>query len=581
MMHAVPIHSVRSSRTLVSISPTFVREIAVVGPGIIGMPIAALLANADLWASDGTPARVTVVQRASKSSGWKVGAINAGRSPIGRREPALDELVAQGAGSGRLRATTEYRDIRNADVVLVCVQTDRHAMGPDYDSLRGALHGVAESLKHRSEPSLPLVVIESTLAPSTMLTMVRDLFAEHEMEDGRDIVLANSPSRAMPGTMVERVAAGDKLIGALSPRSAQQVACVYDRIVRTGTLHCTNSMTAEVVKTLENAFRDVRIAYAAEVVRYCDANDLDFFAVRRRVDARLAQERGSKEASGGGLLVPTVGVGGHGLPKDGVLLWWRALEAGVNPAHSLILEARRINDEAPAQVVALTERFTGSVRNREVALLGVAYRADSSDARNSPTLVLARHLLDRGATVRLHDPHVSAADAHLLAAGLGGHFHRDMADALATAEVVIVCVAHGEYLAGGARWLPHAQRLRTVIDACNAYRASELATIVVRYGGIGRGIRTPSGAHIDAVVAGLGAVAQGVANEAAMLVELLNAHYASTAFDRVDFAEVQRLAATCFTGCEILDPASVPPVKRLDGFRSRLVACALGASTPG
>ena len=473
MTHARPITSARSMRSLVSISPTFVREIAVVGPGIIGMPMAALLANAELWASDGTPTRVTVVQRASKSSGWKVGAINAGRSPIGRLEPALEELVAHGAGSGRLRATTEYRDIRNADIVLVCVQTDRHVMGPDYESLRDALHSVAGALLHRTEPSLPLVVIESTLAPSTMLTIVRDLFAEHELEDGRDLLLANSPSRAMPGAMVDRVAAGDKLIGALSPRSAQQAASVYARIVRTGTLHCTNSMTAEVVKTLENAFRDVRIAFAAEVVRYCDAHDVDFFALRRSVNARLAREAGTSKAPCGGLPVPTVGVGGHGLPKDGVLLWWRALEEGINPAHSLILEARRINDEAPAQVVALTERFSGPVRNREIALLGVAYRADSNDARNSPTLVLARHLIDRGAIVRLHDPHVSAVDPYLLHAGLGGHFHRDMADALATAEVVVVCVAHGEYLAaGGARWLPHAQRLRTVIDACNAYRAA-------------------------------------------------------------------------------------------------------------
>jgi UDP-N-acetyl-D-mannosaminuronic acid dehydrogenase len=577
-MHARSINSAPSRRTPASLAPTFVREIAVVGPGIIGMPMAALLANAELWASDGTPARVTVVQRASTSSGWKVGAINAGRSPIGRLEPALDELVAQAAGSGRLRATTEYRDIRNADIVLVCVQTDRHGMRPDYDSLRDALHSVAESLAQRTETSMPLVVIESTLAPSTMLTVVRALFAEHHLQDGRDLLLANSPSRAMPGSVVDRVATGDKLIGALSPQSAHQVASVYARIVRTGTLHCTNSMTAEVVKTLENAYRDVRIAFAAEVVRYCDANDVDFFAVRQRVNARLAQECGAKDAPCGGLLVPGVGVGGHGLPKDGVLLWWRALEQGINPAHSLILEARRINDEAPAQVLALTERFSGSVRNREIALLGVAYRADSSDTRNSPTIALAKHLLERGAIVRMHDPHVSAADEHLMRAGMGAHFHRDMADALVAAEVVVVCVAHREYLAGGTRWLPHAQRLRTIIDACNAYRASEMATTVVRYGGIGCGFRKPSGAHIDAVVSSLAAIAQGMANETAMLVELLNDRFAARAFDLVEFGEVQRLAATYAPGCEIVAPGPVPHVRRFEGSTSRLVACALAAS---
>ena len=85
--------------------PVYLREIAVVGPGVVGLPMAALLASAELWAPDGMPTRVTVVQRASTTSGWKVGAINAGRSPIGMLEPGIDELVAHGAGSGRLRAT--------------------------------------------------------------------------------------------------------------------------------------------------------------------------------------------------------------------------------------------------------------------------------------------------------------------------------------------------------------------------------------------------------------------------------------------------------------------------------------------
>jgi UDP-N-acetyl-D-mannosaminuronic acid dehydrogenase len=574
MMHARSIDSARSSRTQASTNPTFVREIAVIGPGTIGMPVAALLANAELWAPDGSPTRVVVVQRASTSSGWKVGAINAGRSPIGALEPALDGLVAQGAGSGRLRATTEYRDIRNADVVIVCVQSERKGMGPDYTALLEALHGVAEALTLRSVDSRALVVIESTLAPSTMLTEVRALFASHGLEEGRDVMLANSPGRAVSGQVVECVVAGDKIIGALSSDAAQRTAMLYGRIVR-GALHCTNSMTAEVVKTLENAVRDVRIAYAAEVARYCDAQDVDFFALRRRVNARLALDHVASATRHGELMVPTVGVGGRGLPKDGVLLWWRALEAGENPAHSLVLEARRINDESPAQLLALIERVSGRVRGRSIALLGVAYRPDSSDARCSPTLALARQLIDRGAEVSLHDPHVSAADHHLMNAGLAGCFHRDPADALATAEVAVVCVAHREYLDGGERWLPHAQRLRTVVDACNAYRASQIATPAVRYGGLGRGLRRPSGAHVDAVVAGLEAVMQGMANEAARLVELLNARYATDPFSVVDFDEVRRLAATGRMGCGLAAPGPVPVVRPFEEFASRLVACAV------
>ena len=555
----------------------FVREIGVVGPGMIGLPMAALLASAELWSPDGEPTRVTVVQRASQRSGWKVGAINAGRSPIGGLEPALDELVAQGAGSGRLRATTQFSDIRNADAVLVCVQTDRKGMSPDYTHLLEALHGVATALRQRSVGSVPLVVIESTLAPTTMQTIVRPLFAQHGLEEGRDVLLAHSPSRLTRGGVVERIAATDKVIGALSPETAPRLAAIYSRIVTRARLHHAGATTAEVVKTLENASRDVRLAYAAEVARYCDARDIDFFTVRRRVNARLAAESGASAAPCGGLLVPTVGVGGHSLPKDGVFLWWRALESGAVPAHSLILEARRINDESPAQVLALVERFSGSVNGRSIALLGVAYRADSDDARHSPTLALAQQLAARGAQVSLHDPHVSAADLNLLSSGLAGRFHRDLADALATAEVVVVCVPHQQYLRGGKRWLPHAQRLRSVIDACNAYRAAEMASTMVRYAGIGRGFRRPSGELIDGVVAGLHAVMRAVGNETAMLVNQLNERFPSDDFGRVRLDEVRMLTACCVSRCNVARSEPIAPVAIVDGFRSRLVACAVDA----
>ena len=557
--------------------PVFVREIAVIGPGYVGLPMAALLATAELWAPDGTPTRVTVVQRPSASSGWKVGAINAGRSPIGALEPAIGDLVAQGAGSGRLRATTQLGDIRDADAVLVCVQTERKGNGPDYSHLLEALHGVATALRQRTAASVPLVVIESTLAPTTLQSVVRPLFAQHGLEEGRDVLLAHSPIRLTRGSIVERIASSDKLIGTLSPEAGPRLAAIYSRIVTRGMLHCTTAATAEIVKTLENASRDVRLAYAAEVARYCDANDVDFFDLRRRVNARLAAESGASAAPCGGLLVPTVGVGGHSLPKDGPLLWWRALERGAVPAHSLILEARRINDESPAHVLGLVERFSGSVAGRSVALLGVAYRADSDDARHSPTIALAQLLLARGASVSLHDPHVSAVDRDLLRSGLAGVFHRDLADALATAEVVVVCVAHHQYLRG-KRWLAHAQRARSVFDACNAYRASDVASTVVRYSGIGRGLRRPSGALIDAVTTGLQTVMRGVGNEAAMLVEQINEAFARDGSTRVDLADVRRLAACCVSRCDVGGPAPVSPPPSVDGFRSRLVACAVGAA---
>jgi UDP-N-acetyl-D-mannosaminuronic acid dehydrogenase len=554
--------------------PVYLREIAVIGAGVVGVPLAALFAAAELWAPDGKPTRVTLVQRASSSAGWKVGAINAGRSPVGGLEPALDELVAQGAGGGRLRATSDLADVRDADVVIVCVQTGRRGMAPEYGHLLDALHGVAGALRQRTVGSVPLVVVESTLAPTTMQTVVRPLFAQHGLEEGRDLFLAHSPNRLVRGAVAERFAATDKLVGAFAPEASRRLAGIYGRIVTRGTLHCTDPTTAEVVKTLENAARDVRLAYAAEVARFCDERDVDYFSVRRRVNALLAAD-GVPRC--GGLLVPTVGVGGEGLPRDGIYLWWRALEAGVNPARSLVLEARRINDESPAQVLALVERCSGAVAGRSIALLGVAYRANSDDARNSPTLALAGLLAARGAHVSLHDPHVAAADHALLRSGLAGRFHRDLAEALATAEVVVLCVAHEHYLRDGGRWLQHAQRLRTVVDACDGYHASQIASTAVRYAGIGRGIAMPSAPLVAAIAAGLRAVERGLANEAAMLLERIGARLGADAHDRFDLAAVQRLTACCVSRCELGEPGRVERVPAVDGFHSRLVACAVDA----
>ena len=385
-----------------------VGKIAVVGPGIVGMPMAALLAHAKICEGSDSPAHVTVIQRNSATSGWKVDAINAGRSPIGGVEPDLERIVAEAVAAGLLSASHGYVAARDADVILICTQTDKLGLAPDYGPLFEALEGIARELAQRPPGNVPLIVFESTLAPSTMATLVRDFFAERGLVEGRDVLLGNSPNRVMPGRLVERVANSDKLVAGLHPDTPGLIERLYRRIVTRGTLHPTNSMTAEVVKTLENAYRDVRVAYASEVARHCDAHDIDFYALRDQVNAALQQQDDASAdpnaVPSGGLLVPTVGVGGHCLPKDGILLWWRALEAGLPTAQSLILESRRINDDSPAQTLALAERRFGSLEGRSVALLGTAYRFNSEDTRNSPTLTLARLLLDRGARVAIHDP---------------------------------------------------------------------------------------------------------------------------------------------------------------------------------
>jgi UDP-N-acetyl-D-mannosaminuronic acid dehydrogenase len=558
-----------------------VEKIAVVGPGIVGMPMAAMLAHARIREGSDRPAHVTVVQRDSRTSGWKVRAINEGRSPIGGIEPDLDRIVAESVAAGLLDATHDVQTVADADVILVCVQTDKKGFGPDYGPLMDSLEGIATALRRKPAGNVPLVVFESTLAPSSMATIIRSHFAAHGLVEGRDVLLGNSPNRVMPGRLVERVATSDKIVAGLHPLTPRLIERLYSRIVTGGTLLETNSMTAEIVKTLENAYRDVRIAYSAEIARFCDEQDFDFFAVRDEVNALLAQsDQASSDPNAvpsGGLLVPTVGVGGHCLPKDGILLWWRAIESGKDTSRSLILAAREVNDASPAETIALAERHFGSLAGRTIAVMGAAYRFNSEDTRNSPSLVLARLLIERGCTVTVHDPFVKPDDQNLLKFGLERHFTSDLQVALADASCAFFCTGHREYTDQLRRILALAPRLDAVVDACNLYRREDFVGRDIGYAGIGRGRQKAPTAFVDFVSRGFQAVERGVANEVLSLVEFLNARYADGPFNRVRFDDVRRIAGTCVTGCRVAEPSPAGPPVDWFSFESRLADVAAGA----
>ena len=555
------------------------KKIVVIGPGIVGMPMAALLAHARLREGSDEPAKVLVLQRNSRNSGWKVDAINSGRSVIGGVEPGLDDIVADAVRAGVLSASHDYSKGADADMVLVCVQTDKDGFGPDYGPLFEALEDLAVALKKRPAGNIPVICFESTLAPSSMTTLVRDFFAKHGLIEGKDILLGNSPNRVMPGRLVERVAASDKLVAGLHPLTPKLIQRIYSRIVTGGKLHPTNSMTAEVVKTLENAYRDVRIAFAAEVVRYCDANDIDFFALRDAVNARLSQSDAASASAtavpSGGVLVPTTGVGGHCLPKDGILLWWRMIESGADTSHSLILESRKINDDSPAQIIKLAEKAIGKIDGKRIALLGTAYRFDSEDTRNSPTLYLAKLLLERKCTVAIHDPYVKGDDQNLRKFALTEYFTNDMAKALDKAEVVFVCTGHAAYVKALADIKRLASSATLLVDGANTFKRGDFASGKLKYVGIGRGTRQPSEALVKEIEKRFRDMEAGVGNELTSLIAFLNGRYAADKFNQVQFSEVQRIAATCPTGCAIADPGTVRKPAAFEGFSSKLVACAV------
>ncbi|MDX9942524.1 MAG: nucleotide sugar dehydrogenase [Bacteroidales bacterium] len=554
-----------------------VEKIGVVGPGIVGMPMAALLASARIKIGTTAPARVVVIQRNSKNSGWKTQAINEGRSVIGGIEPGLDAITAQAVKDGILSASHDFEALSEADVILVSVQTDKKGFEPDYGPLFGALEGLALALKKKPPHKIPLLVFESTLAPTTMDTLIRNHFKKHGLEEGKDILLGNSPNRVMPGRLVERVSKSDKLAGGLHPQTPNLIEKLYNHIVTEGTLHKTNSLTAEIVKTLENAYRDVRIAFSAEIVRYCDKHDIDFFGLRDVINERMAQsDNASKDPNAvpsGGLLVPMLGVGGHCLPKDGILLWWRNIEAGKDTSNSLIINSRDINDASPVLTFRQAEKTFGSLKGKRIALLGVAYRFNSEDTRNSPTLTLANYLRDEGISYILHDPYVKPQDQNLLKYNQENFFTRDLGEALKGADVVIMCTAHKEYMDRMAT-IRNTPGLSGLMDACNIYPPAEFAEAPFAYTGIGRGRKPASEEFTRFVFESFRAMERGLARELLQLIEFYNKHFAFDEYNKVDFKVVQKLARTCGTGCEIADPEKVDDVPEYKGFKTRLAECA-------
>jgi UDP-N-acetyl-D-mannosaminuronic acid dehydrogenase len=551
-----------------------IEKIGVIGPGIVGMPMAAMLANAKIKIGTDQPAKVVVVQRASINSGWKVDSINNGKSVIGGIEPELDDITGEAVKAGLLSASSDFSVLSDADVILVSIQTDKKdGFEPDYGPMFGGLEKLAEALQKKPANKIPLVIFESTLAPTTMDTLFREHFKKYGLEEGKDILLGNSPNRVMPGRLVERIRESDKLAGGLHPETPKLIAKLYKHIVTKAQVFQTNSLTAEIVKTLENAYRDVRIAFSTEIVRYCDNNNISFYKVRDKVNSLLAQSDNATSdpnaVPSGGLLIPMLGVGGHCLPKDGILLWWRNMQKGNDTTPSLILASRLINDDSPAFTFKQAEKTFGNLKDKKIALLGVAYRFNSEDTRNSPTLALANYLRENKVSYIMHDPYVKEDDQNLLKYNQQENCTQDINKALNGADFIFMGTAHKEYI-DNFDVITSYKNVQGVMDACNIYSSQQFNGKQIKYAGIGRGTNEPENNFVDFVYQSFRTMEKGLAHELQGLINFYNTNYAYDEYNKVKFDDVQRLAKTCSTGCEIANAEPTGNIPEYNGFSSIL-----------
>ncbi|MGD2104483.1 MAG: nucleotide sugar dehydrogenase [Anaerolineae bacterium] len=414
-------------------------HIAIIGLGYVGLPLATAFAKGGF--------RVTGVDIDSR----KVDAITAGESYIA---DVPDDELGPHAESGRLTATLDYDAVREADAVFICVPTPYDAQrAPDLSFIRSASH----SIKSRLKPG-QLVVLQSTTYPGTTEEVVLPVLEESGLEAGKDFFLAFSPERIDPGNTRWTAYNTPKVVGGFTPQCTELAAALLQQMG--AVVHSVSSPhAAELTKLLENTFRAVNIALVNELALLSERMDIDLWEV---IEAAETKPFGFMP------FYPGPGVGGHCIPVDPYYLFWKAREYDF---YTKFIElAAEVNEAMPHHVVELVTAGLSQdglpLKGAEVLVLGVAFKPDVDDARNSPARRVIELLLRRGAVVGYHDPYVPRFNVG------DDVFHRESVElksvgleyeVLDSADCVVIVTGHRcvDY----QRVVDKATR---VVDTCNA-----------------------------------------------------------------------------------------------------------------
>ncbi|MDR7545146.1 MAG: nucleotide sugar dehydrogenase [Armatimonadota bacterium] len=411
-------------------------NVAVAGLGYVGLPLAVEVARAgfQVCGIDVDPNRVERIRQ--------------GESYIG--DVPADRLAALVA-EGRLSARTDYGGVADADVILICVPTPlTRSKEPDLSFVAAAVREVA----HRLRPE-QLVVLESTTYPGTTQELVRPALEAGGLRVGRDFYLAFSPERIDPGNRRHAYRDIPKVVGGVTPACTDLACRFYSHIVRQ-VVPVSSSTVAEMVKVYENVFRNVNIALVNELTLLCDRMGLDVWEI---IEAAATKPYGFMPFS------PGPGVGGHCIPVDPYYLAAKAREYDF---HVRFIElAAAVNDSMPYYVRSRTVAALGArgkaLAGSRVLVLGVAYKKDVADARESPALKILELLERGGAQVSYHDPLVP----EVTLANPGGTLRSvPLTDeAIAEADCVVVATDHT-----AVDYERVAAQARLVVDTRNVYR---------------------------------------------------------------------------------------------------------------
>jgi UDP-N-acetyl-D-glucosamine dehydrogenase len=408
-------------------------RIVVVGLGYVGLPLALRVAEAgfEVTGLDQDPKRVALLA--------------AGRSPNLEID---DQDVSAPVENGRFRPVDDPTSLSQADVVVICVPTPLTDGSPELEHVESAGRCIAQHLRPGQ-----LVILESTTYPGTTEDLLRGILESGGLKAGVDFHLGFSPERIDPGNPTFQLANVPKIIGGFDPQSADLMELFYGSFVDT-VVRVSSAKAAEMAKLLENTYRHVNIALVNEMAILCHDLGIDIWEV---VDAAATKPFGFQP------FYPGPGWGGHCIPVDPAYLSWRVRQMG-STARFVEL-AREFNETMPTYVLqrlseALQERET-PLERATILVLGVAYKPDVNDARESPAIQIINKLHSAGAMVRFHDPYVrtlKVASHTMTSCEL-------TPETLAGADLVVFHTSHSTY---DAAWL--AEHSRLIFDTRNYFK---------------------------------------------------------------------------------------------------------------
>ncbi|GAB4450968.1 MAG: nucleotide sugar dehydrogenase [Anaerolineales bacterium] len=411
-------------------------KICVLGLGYIGLPTAATFAAHGIRVV-GVDVNPLVVETLK-------------RGELHIHEPGLREVVEKALQSGRLTVASQPEE---ADAFLIAVPTpfyeDKFA---EYEGRRYKLADMSAVIA-ATEAILPylrkgnLVILESTSPPRTTLDLVRPILERSTLKAGSDFFLCYSPERVLPGQILRELVENARVIGGVTPESARAGHDLYATFVK-GQIVETDATTAEMVKLMENTTRDVNIAIANEFARLAEKFGVDVWEAIRLANLHPRID----------ILSPGPGVGGHCISVDP----WFFVETAPELT-PLIYNARRVNDEQPHFVVRRVREALGALNGKRIAALGLAYKPDVDDLRESPAVEVVHLLQQEGARVKAWEPFKPQA-------GLKGIvMSRSLEDALKDTDALLLLVRHAEFTRLNPAALAAQTSARIAIDTVNGW----------------------------------------------------------------------------------------------------------------